>query len=240
MNIEYPFFVAMTAILSMDVTAINSIKIGRNRIFGTMIGATVGLTMALIDRGNPILCGIGTIVMIEICNLLKLKGAIGIGGIVMMAIMVHTKDGIFFYALNRTLDTFIGATIALLVNITIFPYYSVERIDETLIKLWDQTQDIMYKLNKEEEELEIISIHDNIREIENELSLYSHEVFFHKRNELVHKLQNHLMVLKRMMVEIDVLDTIDKDKNSVVYDFHRQRAIDIYDQYIISLQAKYE
>lgn len=239
LHLEYPFFVAMTAIISMDKTALNSIKMGRNRICGTIIGASVGILLSYIDRGNPFLCGIGAIIMITICNFFKLQGAIGIGGIVMMAIMVHTKDGILFYAFNRTLDTIIGASVALFVNCTILPYYNVKRIDETLIKLWDQTQDILYKLNDEEDKLEIVEIHKNIREIDNVLSLYSKEIIFHKRSELIEKLQKHLIVLKQMMVEIDVMDSIDKYIYPDIYDFHKKRAIQIYNQYIDSLQAKY-
>ena len=43
LKLEYPFFVAMTSIISMDKTAMNSMKMGRNRILGTFIGAIVGI-----------------------------------------------------------------------------------------------------------------------------------------------------------------------------------------------------
>ena len=32
-GLEYPFFVVMTAIISMDKTSISSLKMGRNRVF---------------------------------------------------------------------------------------------------------------------------------------------------------------------------------------------------------------
>jgi len=43
LEIEYPFFVGMTAIISMDKTMTNSLKMGRNRVVGTFLGACIGV-----------------------------------------------------------------------------------------------------------------------------------------------------------------------------------------------------
>ena len=116
LKLEYPFFVVMTAIISMDKTMVNSLKMGRNRVFGTFLGACIGIGLSYIDRGNPLLCGLGIIILIQICNHLKLQGAITIGGIVMTAIMVHTDKTPLYYGFHRTLDTLVGATISFVVN----------------------------------------------------------------------------------------------------------------------------
>jgi len=69
LNLEYPYFVAMTAIISMDRTARLSIDMGRNRVIGTLIGALIGILFATIDQGNPWLAGIGILIIILISNL---------------------------------------------------------------------------------------------------------------------------------------------------------------------------
>ena len=46
LNLEYPFFAGMTALISMDITALLSIKMARNRIVGTIIGACIGVILA--------------------------------------------------------------------------------------------------------------------------------------------------------------------------------------------------
>ena len=81
-DLEYPFFMGMTAIISMDKTMTNSLKMGRNRVFGTFLGACIGIMLSYIDRGNALLCGVGVIILITLCNFFKLQGAITIGGIV--------------------------------------------------------------------------------------------------------------------------------------------------------------
>ena len=53
-DLEYPFFMGMTAIISMDKTMTNSLKMGRNRVFGTFLGACIGILLSYVDRGNAL------------------------------------------------------------------------------------------------------------------------------------------------------------------------------------------
>ena len=238
LRLEYPFFVAMTSIISMDKTAMNSMKMGRNRIMGTFIGAVVGILLSYVDRGNPFLCGIGIIIMILICKALKLKGSISIGGIVLLAIMVHTDRTPIFYGFNRTLDTIVGAGVALFVNCTIFPYYNVNRLDEIVIRMWNQSDAILNAL-KNKETIDLSEIHYNMKEIENELNLYESEILMHKKRELVKKLRRHFEVTEKLLFEMDVCQSVDQQKDKEVFDFHYVRAHNIYENYINELQAKY-
>ena len=134
LKLEYPYFVAMTAIISMDRTARLSINMGRNRVIGTFLGATIGIIFATIDRGNPILAGIGILIIILISNKLNLPGSITVGSFVCVAIMVHIPNDMspFFYGIHRTLDSLFGAFIAFVINLSVMPGYSVKRLDENL------------------------------------------------------------------------------------------------------------
>lgn len=183
LHLEYPFFIAMTALISMDKTMGNSLKMGRNRIMGTFFGACIGIGLSYIDRGNPILCGIGMILLIQLCNATGLKGSITIGGIVMVAIMVHTDKTPIFYGFHRTLDTAIGASLSFLVNITIFPYSTVHRLDETTIKLWDQTDACVLAL-KNHEIMNSSEIRETLKSIDVELMLYDNEFLLKKKDNM--------------------------------------------------------
>lgn len=138
LNLEYPYFVAMTAIISMDRTARLSIDMGRNRVIGTLIGAIIGILFATINQGNPLLAGIGILAIILISNKLNLPGSITVGSFVFVAILVHISSDVspFFYGLHRTLDSLFGALIAFVVNISVMPGYSVKRLNEKLIKFY--------------------------------------------------------------------------------------------------------
>ena len=142
-HFEYPFFMGMTAIIAMDKTMSKSLIMGRNRVLGTLFGAIIGVLLSYIDRCNALLCGIGIILLILICNRLKLQGSITIGGIVMLAIMVHTYKTPIFYGFHRTLDTLVGAFIAFIVNAVIFPYFTLEKLDEIMIDIWTQTDNLV-------------------------------------------------------------------------------------------------
>ncbi len=238
LKLEYPFFIAMTALISMDKTMGNSLKMGRNRVMGTFFGACIGIALSYIDRGNAVLCGIGMILLIQLCNFTKLKGSITIGGIVMIAIMVHTDKTPMFYGFHRTFDTLIGATLSFLVNMCIFPYSTVKRLDETLIKLWDQT-DICVLALKNKEVVDSQSIKKTLKEIEVELMLYDNEFLLQKKRKYVNELKTHYEMSERLLLELQIIETIDSTQCKEVFEYHIQKALSIYNQYIDYLTKKH-
>lgn len=238
LKLEYPFFIAMTALISMDKTMGNSLKMGKNRILGTFIGACIGVLLSYVDRGNALLCGCGMILLILICNQFHLQGSITIGGIVMLAIMVHTDKTPLFYGFHRTLDTFIGATLSFLVNALVFPYANVKRLDEMTIQLWEESDKMVLAIQNHEK-IDSDVIKKEMEDIGRELNLYQNEVLFKKKKEWVLKLQKHYEMAQRLMLEVEILQTIDRQKDSEVFDYHIDSALQIYDSYIDELQAKY-
>ncbi|SHH02071.1 Aromatic acid exporter family member 1 [Tepidibacter thalassicus DSM 15285] len=140
LDMEYPFYAAIAAIISMQNSVIESFKVGRNRMLGTILGAIVGLVFYAINPTSTVLSGIGIIVIIYICNLLRWNKSVTIAGIVFCVIMTNLdgRDPVF-YALNRVFDTLLGITVAVLVNYFIAPLNSLERIlkecDETVKNL---------------------------------------------------------------------------------------------------------
>lgn len=236
-DFEYPFFIAMTSIISMDKTMDNSLKMGRNRVIGTFFGACIGIGLSYIDRGNALLCGLGMIILIQICNATKLKGSITIGGIVMMAIMVHTDRTPLFYGFHRTLDTLIGATLSFIVNITIFPYSTVKRLDDMTIRLWDQSDECVKHL-KNHEIADVKKIKEELKQIEVELILYQNEFLLKKKREYVNQLRQHFEMTERLMLEIEVCETIDRNLYPEIFDYHIESALAIYESYIHQYQTE--
>lgn len=136
LNMEYPFYTAIAAIISMQATIGESFKVGRNRMLGTILGAMVGVVFYFIDPRSVIIMGIGIMVVIYMCNLLGWNKSVSIAGIVFCVIMTNLdgRDPVF-YALNRIFDTFIGITIAVLVNYFIKPIDNYNNIEDRLIKI---------------------------------------------------------------------------------------------------------
>jgi uncharacterized membrane protein YgaE (UPF0421/DUF939 family) len=148
-----PFFMALAAIITMQVSTVDSVKMGRMRILGTTIGASIGLMFALIGSAkagygtllglnlpwhflrteNAFFCAIGVLVLIQICNRLHWNGSIQIATFVFLAIMVNMngQDPVV-YSVTRLLDTIIGVVIGVLVNYFVFPNNNLKTIHEQL------------------------------------------------------------------------------------------------------------
>ncbi|MGN1344899.1 MAG: aromatic acid exporter family protein [Traorella sp.] len=234
---EYPFFAGMTALISMDKTSGNSLKMGRNRVVGTIIGAMIGIGLSYLDRGNILLCGLGIVLLILICNKLNLQGSITIGGIVMLAIMVHTDKSPLFYGFHRSVDTLIGAIVSILVNISLSPYISYERLENMTIQLWDETDKLVDALKKHET-VDTHIIKEEMKIIEEELKVYHTELFMNKRREWVNKLQKHYDMATHLVLELEILETIDQQIHPDIFDYHVKAALDIYELYVSEFQVK--
>ena len=227
-NFEYPFFIGMTAIISMDKTMTNSLKMGRNRVFGTFLGACIGIGLSFVDRGNALLCGVGVIVLIQVCNYLKLQGSITIGGIVMIAIMVHTDKTPLYYGFYRTMDTLIGATISFIVNMTVFPYSTLDRLKQTSDLLWNEMNAIIEQL-KDYKLVSLEDFNEKITLARTEVHLYRHEIIVNKKKrEALSVLEEHYDKAKRIMLELRICESIDNKQDKEIYDYHIQKAINIY------------
>lgn len=131
-----PFFACLTSIFCIQDTVSNSIDMAINRGLGTILGAVLGLIFLLICRFitynvNPyfiskflvyLTIGIGIILVIYSCNLIKKNGAINISCIVFLAVTTaHAFGHPIYYALNRIVETLFGIFVGLLVNKFISP-----------------------------------------------------------------------------------------------------------------------
>ena len=122
---ENPFFACIAAVFCMRDTVSNSISMGKNRIIGTIIGGVLGIIVIYISnlipflyKITPIVTGIGIVIGIYICTLIKRPGAVIISCIVFIGIMINYSSQIdsYSYAINRSFDTVIGIVIAILIN----------------------------------------------------------------------------------------------------------------------------
>ena len=228
-DLEYPFFMGMTAIISMDKTMTNSLKMGRNRVFGTFLGACIGILLSYVDRGNALLCGVGVIILIQLCNYFKLQGAITIGGIVMIAIMVHTDKTPMYFGYYRTLHTLIGASVSFIVNMSIFPYSTIERLNDTFDDLWIEIYNIIDSL-KNYQLVAIDAFDDKLKVAEREINLYRQEIILNKNKKAhIEELEKHYQLAEQILLQLQVCETIDAQNDKNIYDYHINKAISLYE-----------
>lgn len=195
LKLEYPFFVVIAAIISMENSVTNSFKAGKNRMLGTLIGAVIGLICALIRPGSALLCGIGMVGVIYCCNFLKWRKPIPIAGIVFIAVMVSIKGkNPFFYSINRMFDTLIGIVVAVAVNYLVFPPNYLPRIRRMIRELSVETKYILDQLFIKDEELNLVDYEQKIIKVIElwELSREDSKIYRRKLDREISGTQNVL------------------------------------------------
>ena len=134
-----PTFACIGAIFGMGSDFNDSKRSGGNRLFGTIVGGLIGMGLFYIyiqfypeptSRFRFMLFEllfVGILIMVLVCQLLVIPGAIQPAGVVLCIILFNTPvDAYISYPLNRILDTAIGVIIGIIVNILI----SRERVDK--------------------------------------------------------------------------------------------------------------
>ncbi len=171
-KIENPFFVVISAFIAMQPTVSDSWKTGMNRLLGTSLGAAVGLGFVLMSPGNPVLTGIGTIVLISVMNYLKLQDSIVMASIVFAGVFFNADGEYVFFAFRKLIDTSLGIGIALIVNFSIYPpvyheraFVSVEKARKEILRTIVEMLEILLGENKND--LSIID--DHLEEIASRL-----------------------------------------------------------------------
>ncbi|MBQ8518220.1 MAG: FUSC family protein [Agathobacter sp.] len=127
-----PTFACIGAIFGMGSDFKDSKRSGGNRLFGTIIGGLIGMGLFYIYiqyYPEPTsnfrfmlfeLLFVGIILLVLVCQLLVIPGAIQPAGVVLCIIMFNTPvDQFITYPLNRIFDTAIGVIIGIAVNMLI-------------------------------------------------------------------------------------------------------------------------
>lgn len=138
-----PAFACIGAIFGMGSNMETSKLHGGNRLFGTIIGGFLGMALFRIylfvypEGGHTLLLVplvfIGVILLIILCQIFWV-GGVQPGGVVLCILLFNTPvDSYVSYALDRIFDTAVGVIVALLIN----KYFSREKVEAWLQKLWD-------------------------------------------------------------------------------------------------------
>lgn len=130
---DSPFYACIAAVICMQDSFENTVKMGKNRMIGTIIGGIAGVLATSIFfmynnyYFNAIVITILAMTVIHICHLLKKPGAVSIACIVLLANTVLIKqEPSYIYTITRVIETFLGIIITTIINRYIFPYKKTE------------------------------------------------------------------------------------------------------------------
>ncbi|MGL4990905.1 MAG: FUSC family protein [Sarcina sp.] len=128
LGFESSFYACIAAVICLTDSYENSIKTGKNRMIGTIIGGSFGMIATIILSVyntfwlRTLLIFLFTIAVIYICTILKKPGSVSIACIVLLANLLLNRDySNYIYTFSRIIETFIGVVIAVFVNAYILP-----------------------------------------------------------------------------------------------------------------------
>lgn len=113
---------ALAATICMKSSLQNTLRTGIDRTIGTVFGSVMGVLFLLIvgfipDAVFVLLITAGVVVIIYLCNVLKLQASVPISIVVYLIILIDHKDiSPVVYGLTRLAETVFGIFVAYLVN----------------------------------------------------------------------------------------------------------------------------
>lgn len=177
-NMTFPFYAAIAAAICMQSTVFDTMTTGLHRMLGTFVGAIVGLVFVYIYPMNFFLCGIGIIIVIYLCNLLKITKSVSIGCIVFLAIMTQTGESNYhiIYGIYRLIDTLIGIMIAVFVNYILLPPVYFDAVHQSANDIVDNLFIVFGNYFIHNKPSDLNNINEKIAKLEKLLLLYKKEV----------------------------------------------------------------
>jgi len=188
------FYACIAAVITMQGTVHGSFTSGKSRMVGTIIGATCGLVLVIISPSNIFLTTLGIIFVIYSLCFFEEKDSISIACVVFLAIMINiNQDSALIYSLKRVVETFLGISIAVLVNYLIFPPKYLDKIQKHSKVLIDNIFIMSKDVLNFNTHANISSINAQISKLQKSLDSYSSEI---KRGE---SKENNLLKFNKLI-----------------------------------------
>ncbi len=112
LRLDYPIYAMLAAVIVTELSPAQTRQLAVRRIVATLVGASCGALLARTLPSNPWTIGLGILVAMLLCHLVKAaEGARVAGYICGISMLTHGADP-WKYALFRTVETLLGIAVA--------------------------------------------------------------------------------------------------------------------------------
>ena len=204
------FYATLGGLVAMDTTFRRSLQQGITQFFGVVLGTTVGYFAHDFLPTIPFWSvGLGVLILILLCNWLKVSYSITLSCIVFLSACSYGSDNLLHDALGRIIYTALGLTVALVINITLHPYNNKNRILRLLSELQSKFPPLLESIIVRERFPETQPLIDLLRQIDNEIALYQSQRFFHRKHDAEALVCGCRQLGERMVAELEVICGMD-------------------------------
>ncbi len=236
LHLNQPFIAVISTVISMGKSIDLSVKTGKNKMVGVIIGSAAGTLCAAILPGNAGLCGIGIILSLYLCHLFHLESAGVLSSFAFTAVMFGaSQDAPWKYALSCTVAAMLGIAVAVVVNLTVMPpNYAVE-IKKAYTELKERTAAAIRDAQARNT-IGTGAVEEEIEHLSRALQLYSSEAKVLRWNDdEVARVSSGLSIYRLVLDELKAVEVMELTRDSepeqeilTVYRYHMNRMRELF------------
>lgn len=235
--LEWPaIFAVITAIVTIEPTASDSIKKGIIRFPASAIGAAYSMLFTALIGDKAITYSLSAVFTIITCHKLRLDAGILVATLTAVNMIPITHDHFFDSFLVRIGTTTVGLVVSTIVNLVVLPpHYSkmiVSNTSDLLTKAGKLLRNIMDESHTSKKNKETVNLFNHLMkslEKAEQLCQYQREEWkYHRHNEEemreVHYEHKKLLVLRQILFHIGNIMYAPVDKTSVHISHNQEMA----------------
>lgn len=172
-----PIFAAIGSIVAMSRTWHDAVRACLTQLAGITCGVLIGWSFQYLTPGYAAWkVGVGIVLVILACNVLRLRFAVPLSCIVFVSVcLLDPSQNFVLYGINRLLDTSIGLVTALAVNLTVKPYNNRAQIADMIERTRRRFPAYLEERVLKRRYPDLTELHETIRTLDAELAIFTQQ-----------------------------------------------------------------
>lgn len=209
--VQNPMYAGVGCVASVQDTVKGSVKLGFNRVKGTIIGGIVGYLCVLLSPGDPILAGIGIMATIYGCTTLDISSGIIVSSVTFLSIHLGViTSNPAYYATHRVVDTSVGVIIGVLVNYILARPDYVESTTKHLSKLEKIAKESLHSKIVNKGKFNISKFEKEISRLEGIYSKLLDELKYNRNQTDLEIIEKEINLCKEMYFHMQSIELLER------------------------------
>jgi uncharacterized membrane protein YgaE (UPF0421/DUF939 family) len=241
LKLDQPLFAVVATVMSMGKSIDASVRSGKYKLIGMLIGVAIGCFFAFLSPANAGLCGVGIMITLYLCHFFKLNGAATLACFAFAAMMFNPAAVIHVvswdYALACVVDSAIGVVIALVINLVVMPPNYAEAIKKSCAQLCSQIQE-SFENAADKKPIDARAVEAAIIKLRYNISMYISQTRFLRWNDdEVFKISCKISTYQMVLDELRAIEAMELTEDTTelsaelltVYRYHTDRMHRLYE-----------